>query len=244
MEYANIVWDNCTQEQSDLLESIQLEAARIITGLRRGTSHNILYGELGWEPLETRRKKSKLLMFYKILNNEAPDYLIKIVDDYNVHEPPYNLRYNNMRFQTPRTVSFQMSYFPSTIRLWNTLDMSLKTSTSLLSLKRALNVNLKKPPHYFSIGDRKLNICLCQLRNDKSDLKYDLYNGHLFPSADCGCGSTCDDSYHYFFECPHYINQRKHLMNSLLIHHDIRTNTMVEIDLNLLLVAILDYITL
>ena len=37
LEYGNIIWDGCNKLQSDLLESIQLDAARIITGLRRGT---------------------------------------------------------------------------------------------------------------------------------------------------------------------------------------------------------------
>ena len=40
LEYGWIVWDNCSIQVSDLLESVQLEAALIITGLRKGTSHN------------------------------------------------------------------------------------------------------------------------------------------------------------------------------------------------------------
>ena len=31
LEYASIIWDNCTKTQPGLLESINLEAARIIT---------------------------------------------------------------------------------------------------------------------------------------------------------------------------------------------------------------------
>ena len=58
LEYASIIWDNCTKTQSDLLESINLEAARIITGLRRGTSHAVLYRELGWTSLAERRSNS------------------------------------------------------------------------------------------------------------------------------------------------------------------------------------------
>ena len=41
-----IVWDNCSLHESELLESVQLEAARIITRLRKGTSHEKLYTEL------------------------------------------------------------------------------------------------------------------------------------------------------------------------------------------------------
>jgi hypothetical protein len=34
LEYGNVVWGNCTKKKSDLLESVQIEAGRIITGLR------------------------------------------------------------------------------------------------------------------------------------------------------------------------------------------------------------------
>ena len=45
MEYGSIIWDGCTKAQSELLENLQLYAARIVTGLRRRTSHSILYAE-------------------------------------------------------------------------------------------------------------------------------------------------------------------------------------------------------
>ena len=65
LEYGNIIWDACTQQQSNHLESIQLDAARIITGLRRGTSHSTLYTELGWSSLAERRKIVNLFTFIK-----------------------------------------------------------------------------------------------------------------------------------------------------------------------------------
>jgi hypothetical protein len=34
LEYAGEVWDNCTLADSERLEKIQLEAARIVTGFR------------------------------------------------------------------------------------------------------------------------------------------------------------------------------------------------------------------
>ena len=32
MEYSDVIWNNCTIEQSNEIESIQIEAARIVTG--------------------------------------------------------------------------------------------------------------------------------------------------------------------------------------------------------------------
>ena len=38
LEYADVVWDNCTLRESHLLEDVQVSAARIITGLREQLS--------------------------------------------------------------------------------------------------------------------------------------------------------------------------------------------------------------
>ena len=116
LEYGNILWDNCTKQQSDLLESIQLDAARIITGLRRGTSHQVLLSETGIPALSERRTDAKLIQFYKILNKEAPSYIDEIVETFNLHNTGYNLRNTNLKHPTPRTVSYQKSFFYSNNR--------------------------------------------------------------------------------------------------------------------------------
>ena len=41
-DYADIVWDNCTNTQSNILKNLHLEAIQIITGSVRGTSHQKL----------------------------------------------------------------------------------------------------------------------------------------------------------------------------------------------------------
>ena len=75
LEYADIIWDNCTQQEKNDLEKIQLEAARIATGATKLVSIENLYDETGWEKLETRRKNHKLTLFYKMFNNISPTYL-------------------------------------------------------------------------------------------------------------------------------------------------------------------------
>ena len=51
-EYACEVWDNCGVSNSCKLERLQLETARIITGLPIFTNTEYLYRETGWERLE------------------------------------------------------------------------------------------------------------------------------------------------------------------------------------------------
>ena len=64
---------------SDRLEKVQLEAARIVTGLPSFASINSIYIETGWEKLKTRREVRKLVLFYKIVNGQVPDYLTELV---------------------------------------------------------------------------------------------------------------------------------------------------------------------
>jgi hypothetical protein len=59
LEYAAIIWDNCSGAESDKLEEIQRAAARTVCGAKRCTSHARLYDEVQWENLEDRRVKHK-----------------------------------------------------------------------------------------------------------------------------------------------------------------------------------------
>ena len=55
MEYADIVWDGCLIGEKELLESVQLEAARLVTGATKGTHRESLLEETSWQKLENRR---------------------------------------------------------------------------------------------------------------------------------------------------------------------------------------------
>ena len=79
MEYADVVWENCTQYEVNDLEKIQNEAARIVSGATKLVSTNSLSLETSWESLSSRRKKHKLQLFFKMQNNLAPDYLSSLV---------------------------------------------------------------------------------------------------------------------------------------------------------------------
>ncbi|PJE78013.1 hypothetical protein CI610_03058 [invertebrate metagenome] len=63
LEYCCEVWDGCSLGDSDKLEKLQLEAARVITGLPSYTSIQSLYSESGLEPLAIRRSRRKLQLF-------------------------------------------------------------------------------------------------------------------------------------------------------------------------------------
>lgn len=79
LEYADIIWDNIPEYLVNKIESIQLEAARIVTGGNRLASRHLLYKETGWEPLSKLRENHRLIQLHKIFHNMAPNYLSTII---------------------------------------------------------------------------------------------------------------------------------------------------------------------
>ena len=76
MEYGDVVWSGCTQADAALLESVQLGAARVVTGGISCISHAALYNETDWEIfLAKRRDKHRLKLLYKIINGLTHGYL-------------------------------------------------------------------------------------------------------------------------------------------------------------------------
>ena len=77
MEYADVIWSG--HLGSDLLEHVQYEAAKVVTGAIKGTSRQRLLEELGWESMKTRRIIHRIVLFYKIVNNYCPALIIIII---------------------------------------------------------------------------------------------------------------------------------------------------------------------
>ena len=102
LEYAGTVWDNCNQFEKANLEKIQIEAARIVTGLTRYVSLNRLYRETGWLPLSDRRLYQKLILMYKIKNRMVPSDLTALFLRNTDHPLGYNLRSRNDFVTLPR----------------------------------------------------------------------------------------------------------------------------------------------
>ena len=38
MEYADVIWDGCSEGEPNILETVQYEAARVVTGTMKGTN--------------------------------------------------------------------------------------------------------------------------------------------------------------------------------------------------------------
>ena len=127
LEYANMVWDNCTQDEANAIEKIQTEAARIVTGATRLVSLDMLSKETGWESLWDRRYKHKMCQFYKMINDLTPTYLTSLVPSTVENTSAYNLRDSqNIRPLLTRTQLYYESFLPSCIREWNEIPLNIR----------------------------------------------------------------------------------------------------------------------
>ena len=112
LEYANIVWDNCTQYETNAIERIQIEAVRIVTGATRLVSLDMLFKETGWESLQDRRYKHKMCQFYKMMIYLTPTYLMSLVPSTVENTSTYNLRdTQNIRPLLTRTYLYYIFFY-------------------------------------------------------------------------------------------------------------------------------------
>ena len=215
LEYADVVWDNCTQYEVNDLEKIQTEAARTVTGATKLASINSLLSETGWETLSSRRKKHKLQLFYKMQNNLSPNYLSSLVPPTVGSTSTYPLR-NSKNLHTIRTNSqlYSNSFLPSAIRDWNELPEEIRSAPSLSAFKHKLNRNIRMPPKFYFIGKRLGQIYHARLRTNCSSLNLHLFSKNLTDSPLCACGSV-EDTYHYLLVCNRFSNLRRDLLNTV-----------------------------
>ena len=150
LEYADVVWNNCTQYEVNELEKIQNEAARIVTGATKLVSIDSLSHETGWETLLNRRQKHKLLLFYKMQNNLSPDYLSSLVPPTIGDTTNYPLR-NSSNLLTLHASSqlYYNSFLPSVIREWNELPEDIRNLPSKATFKPKLNSDVTKIPSFY-----------------------------------------------------------------------------------------------
>ena len=139
LEYVSVVWDRCSEQDSQTLQKIQNEATCLVTGLTRSVSLENLFKECGLTTLSKRRQQHKLSFMYKVNNGIVPSYKQDLIPPLVSEISNYPLR-NNRNISVPfnRTSISQKSCNPSSIRLWNSLGDDLKNLSTLQTFKKTL----------------------------------------------------------------------------------------------------------
>ena len=136
LEYVVPVWDPYQQGLVNALEGVQKFALRLCT-----TNWHAAYGELlsncRLPTLAHRRRSLKLAFLYQVLHGNFvfPDVPLER------RTLPFNLRtIQNTSILRPavRTTSYQYSFFPHTILLWNSLPPSLHACSSIPHFKHEI----------------------------------------------------------------------------------------------------------
>jgi hypothetical protein len=223
LEYADILWHIPADNRHCLaiLESIQLKAARIVTGGTRRCPTQALYDEVAWETLASRRDMHRSQMMYMINMGYAPNYLQELIPQQVQARTRYALRNrNDLQVPFARLETYSHSFFPSAVRQWNALPDDIKQATTKGAFKyRYLKHNPRpKPNRLYYSGTRPINVAHAKLRIGCSFLNYDLYtNLHVIPNPNCSCPMEVPETaHHYLLICPLYQIPRISLYGKLL----------------------------
>ena len=222
LEYADIVWDapDAHRHGLDILERVQTEAARIVTGATARCSTEQLYKEVGWEKLSLRRRLHRSTMMYKIMTGLAPESLLQKIPNRVEARTRYRLR-NRGDLQVPftRLVTYTQSFFPTAVRLWNEFTDAIRNSPSVASFKHNYLKVTPRPstnPLVYR-GERRTAVYHSRMRIGCSGLNADLCRElHVLDSAACTCPSGEDETaVHYLLHCEKYRPERLTMMLGL-----------------------------
>jgi len=137
LEYSQSVCDPYTTGAVKKVESVQRRAARYtLNRYSRTSSVSSMLSQLNWQPLAERRRHARLVMFYKIHYQLVS---IRIPLTLKFHPQPtrtenmfaYNIPSSNCDYHL-------QSYFPRTVRDWNTLPQELVQLDTVEAFRRAL----------------------------------------------------------------------------------------------------------
>jgi len=124
--------------------------------------------------------------------------------------------------KTSRLRMSMTSFIPSTVSLWNNLDLNVRNSPNISCFKSRIKENIVRFPQYYGVqyeGSRKLSILHARLRHQCSSLNSDLYRINITNDPKCQCGAPYEDSTYYLMECPLYQNERDCLFRNLRETH-------------------------
>jgi len=217
LEYGSVVWDSCNEDCKKKLDTVHLDAARIVTGAIKGTEHDALYQETGWESLQDRKDYEKLVLFHKMIHNEAPQYLNILVPPKRGELNPYSSKFAD-EYDVPsfRTEQYHKTFLPSIVEKWNKLSDDIKNIEKTSEFKRKLKHVKPKQVYMYCYGKRTANVIHSRLRMNCSCLKAHLYKLHVIDDATCNCRTSKETSEHFLLYCPLYRNKREKMMNRIV----------------------------
>ena len=165
------------------------------------------------ETLQSRQWFRKLCLFYKIVNNQSPSYLLDYI-------PSTDSNTRNSA-SVPMTESkhnfFKNSYIPSAIIEWNKLDQDISNAGRYALFRKHL-LSFIRPEAYniFNVHNAK-GIKLLTRLTGFSHLKGHKFRHYFVDAINplCSCGNFVESTTHFFIHCTHFSNQRLTFINKI-----------------------------
>ena len=129
IEYAAPVWDPYTQRNIYKIEMVQRRAARFVCGRYHNTSSvSEMLQDLEWPSLQQRREMLRLVLFYKIHHNlvifdTSPYITPALRATRNTHHQGYHIPTSTKEYH-------RNSFFPRTVKVWNSLPPDIISAPS------------------------------------------------------------------------------------------------------------------
>lgn len=140
VEYSSTVWDPYTQNNIWNLEMVQRRSARYVLNQYHTTaSVTTMINQLNWESLQRRRENARLNMFYKAHHGLAAiqleNYLVPMQSTRSLRNSSEN------QYQIPHSSAdyHLYSFFPRTVRVWNSLPSDITSAPTLPTFKSRLH---------------------------------------------------------------------------------------------------------
>ena len=187
-----------------------------LTGAVWESSKEKIYQTPGFESLRVRRWYRKLCLFYKVLNNEHPQYLFNLIPVRPTLYPTRNAL--NIPLLNANHNFFKNSFFPSTIIEWNKLDSGLRKAESLSLFKTNILKFIRPSPNsVYNCHNPKGLKFITRLRLGLSHLREHKFK-HSFQDTInplCSCGLDIESTEHFLLHCPQFVNERRTLLSTI-----------------------------
>ena len=140
LEYASTVWDPHTKNNINKLESVKRHAARFCHSDYQPTSSvSAMIQDLELKHLQTRRQHVKAAMLYRIVHQLVDIHAVTIL----IPIGAYTRGHANRFLPAFGSVNaYKHSFYPTSIRLWNSLPAEVITVPTLKIFKTRLAATL------------------------------------------------------------------------------------------------------
>lgn len=137
VDYCNGLLINAQEKVLSKLQLVQNAAARILSSPPKFKPISKVVRQLQWLPIRSRIKFKVLCIAYKATHNTGPEFLKKALCSYTPIRPLCSSAANLLMVPRAKKASWGDRRFTvATAKLWNTLPLYIKTSSTLLAFRK------------------------------------------------------------------------------------------------------------